>query len=624
MPQVKMKVKVEVVWDELTAVESPVLTAGWLEGSSLTGAAWSLDLALGHRLSRALEQGSMSGRLGQLYLLPVPGGSPAPLVAELVVLAGMGRPELFGRDELRMLFTNLTAAVVDLGYSRFATPPVGTGSGLSCGEALRALLEGVAAGLKRVPAPPNGAHPTLIVTFVERQELRAWECWKALKDLKNPPGEIDLVFKPDKWREPVVGRSKKQPRDDPSTDTDPQDPSLRVSVLQADPPSTAGEQPFVRFQFSALFPGAVLPVREVEAQRYFTERLAEQFARPVVPDRTDDEGRKHPFGRIGRLLSAYLLPEDIRKAMADAEAVTLTVDRRTAPLPWEMADLTRRTPGDRPTEPRFLGIAPGVCRQFRTPAEVGPANPPPLNHTLRVLVIADPTGDLPEAGAEGLAVVRTFEKVRDGWAEGNTELKLVVDVRIGPPAGAGVYLQVARALTRGRVVRSARPCDPMEVLALIADVEYDVIHFAGHGAEVGGRSGWRFADGCVFSAVELIRSRLAPRLVFANACHSGGFGADARERQLSEQAGLAEGFLARGVHNYIGTGWAVSDRPARLLAETFYRELLTRTTAPPGVLGVALLKARNKVYREHRSDPTWGAYQHYGRWNDKLIDLPNR
>lgn len=621
MPQVK----VEVVWDELTAVESPVLTAGWLEGSSLTGAAWSLDRAIGRRLSRALEQGSMSGRLGQLYLLPVPDGSPAPPVAELVVLAGMGRPELFGRDELRMLFTNLTAAVVDLGYSQFATSPVGTGSGLSRGEALRALLEGVAAGLKRVPAPPNGVHPTLTITLVERHELRAWECWNSLKELKNPPGEIALLLKPDKWKEPVADRSKtKLASDGPSADTDPQDLSLRVSVLQADPPTTAGEQPFVRFQFSALFPGAVLPVREVEVQRYFTERLAEQFARPAAPDRIDDEGQKHPFGRTGRLLSAYLLPEDIRKAMADAQAVTLTVDRRTAPLPWEMADLTRRTPGDRPTEPRFLGITPGVCRQFRTPAEVGPANPPPLNHTLRVLVIADPTGDLPEAGTEGLAVVRMFEKVRDEWAEGNTNLDLVVDVRIGPPAGVGVYLQLARALTRGRVVRSARPCDPMEVLALIADVEYDVIHFAGHGGEVGGRSGWRFADGCVFSAVELIRSRLAPRLVFANACHSGGFGVDVRERQLSEQAGLAEGFLARGVHNYIGTGWAVSDSPARLLAETFYRELLTRTTAPPGVLGVALLKARNKVYREDRSDPTWGAYQHYGRWNDKLIDLPNR
>jgi hypothetical protein len=96
---------------------------------------------------------------------------------------------------------------------------------------------------------------------------------------------------------------------------------------------------------------------------------------------------------------------------------------------------------------------------------------------------------------------------------------------------------------------------------------------------------------------------------------------------------LAEAFFARGIDNYIGAGWQVSDAQAVIFASQFYLQALgvhikpdgieLDGAAPPDTLGVALSQARKALLQQSPPGKTWGAYQHYGLVNDKLLAFAN-
>jgi hypothetical protein len=212
---------------------------------------------------------------------------------------------------------------------------------------------------------------------------------------------------------------------------------------------------------------------------------------------------------------------------------------------------------------------------------------------LKVLVIADPAPEpefqLPGARREGREVVRVLNHFKKKMGSDIT----VVD-RIG-----------------------AMECDPVEILALLLSEEFDVVHYAGHGVfdeENPSRSGWVFGEGRILSAKEIFRARRVPRLVFANACFSAvikerkAMTADQISRRL---AGLAEAFFERGIQNYIGAGWPVDDEPAVEFATVFYENALLAQT-----LADSLAAARKKIMGQ---GSTWGAYQHYGQVNARLL-----
>jgi hypothetical protein len=246
-----------------------------------------------------------------------------------------------------------------------------------------------------------------------------------------------------------------------------------------------------------------------------------------------------------------------------------------------------------------------------------------LNNYLKVLIIADPaSGDLqlPGARLEGEQLRDFFKRLSEETAD---DLMIELHTRIG-----------------------SQECDIVEILALINSEEFDLIHFAGHGvfeedqksdaAKIGeeaqtGARGWVFGrndDGAllVLSASEIFRLHRVPRLVFANACFSSVLGAPELPDNLSavessaKLAGVAEAFFLRGIENYIGAGWEVNDILAIDFAKTFYSHAL----AYQSKLSDALCEARSKIAPSVNftpSDSTWGAYQHYGDANAKLVDF---
>jgi hypothetical protein len=218
---------------------------------------------------------------------------------------------------------------------------------------------------------------------------------------------------------------------------------------------------------------------------------------------------------------------------------------------------------------------------------------PPVNHSLRVLVIADPCPEpelqLPGARAEGRAVVKVLEQFKQ-----RRDLDIQVVARIG-----------------------AEECPPVDILAEILSEQYDVVHFAGHGVFEEANPnyrGWVFGRNRILGAREIFQVRQVPRLVFANACFSAVVRpADATLAEDSNRriAGLAEAFFERGIENYLGSGWPVDDQAAVQFATTFYEQILQSQT-----LSDAVAEARRAILDQ---GSTWGSYQHYGEAGARLV-----
>jgi CHAT domain-containing protein len=241
-------------------------------------------------------------------------------------------------------------------------------------------------------------------------------------------------------------------------------------------------------------------------------------------------------------------------------------------VPWETLNLRGWYPA----------LQNGLSRRYAT-ADLVPARFDSSRRQQRelcVLVIANPTGDLPGADAELERITRILGRARS----------------VGVTAVAGDAATMAR------------------VTAEFESGRYDVIHYAGHAffdARRPGESGLLLADGALTGADLAALGRLPPLVVF-NACESArlrrGGGSRTRVQRRSQgmrtNLSLAETLLRAGLAHYIGTHWPVADDAAAAFAATFYRELLR------GTIGNALVKARRAVHA--RRSPDWADYVHYG------------
>ena len=89
-------------------------------------------------------------------------------------------------------------------------------------------------------------------------------------------------------------------------------------------------------------------------------------------------------------------------------------------------------------------------------------------------------------------------------------------------------------------------------------------------------------------------------IVLLNACQIGRTG-----YALTGISGFAQAFLKGGAGAFIGSLWAVGDRPARVFSEALYSALLEGSD-----LAEASRKAREKA--KAAGDATWLAYVVYG------------
>jgi len=275
--------------------------------------------------------------------------------------------------------------------------------------------------------------------------------------------------------------------------------------------------------------------------------------------------------RVGHALFDQLLTPRAKETLhhAQPEILCLAIDERLTHIPWEMLhDGTL-----------FWAERYALGRRVRTQHSVTQPAGRPWPTPRRVLIVADPQGNLVGAHNEG-------RRLRDRFTD-----------RLRPPVS--IQLITSR-VTPAQVLDRLRECD--------------LLHYAGHARydrNHPGQSGWLLRDGNLTpgALLPMAGGGFLPALVFANACGSGqGVGASDGAAQWLDPMPLANAFLLAGVRHYLGTSWEIPDAASATFAAAFYESLLAG--AP---IGVAVRSARLACLAEYgEGSVIWASYLLYG------------
>ncbi len=272
----------------------------------------------------------------------------------------------------------------------------------------------------------------------------------------------------------------------------------------------------------------------------------------------------------GEALYQLVLPYDIREKLQTTIATDLFlyIDDALVHIPWELLFDGQLFLCRRFSMGRIVSTQQALIERQKRTSESG----------LKILIIANPQGDLDAAGREGSTIQTELT------AENQ---RLQVDLR-----------HTAVETTSIRLALS----------------QYDVVHYAGHAdynLQEPAQSGWQLSNGTLTARDigQLGKTGPLPALVFCNACQSGQTEAwtitQAAEQDIY---GLANVFLLAGAQHYIGSFWEIPDQPSSTFAIDFYRALARGL----GV-GEALRSARHALIEQYGEDSVvWASYVLYG------------
>ncbi len=266
------------------------------------------------------------------------------------------------------------------------------------------------------------------------------------------------------------------------------------------------------------------------------------------------------------------------------KSLELVIDDQLLDIPWELL-----FDGE-----KFLCERFGTGRNIMTKGEYiykDREESDERSTQLKVLVIADPTGDLKVAFEEGFQIFDEFRKRKD-----------LVNVTF-------------------------HSSDMVNLDFLKKNlIDFDIVHFAGHveyDCKEPDRSGWVLSDGKFTTAdiLKMVNKKLMmPALVFCNACRSGFVGSQSEKPGLVDAAcpdeGLVHAFIRAGVRYYIGTFSEVSDEYGAYMGLEFYNHLMQGNT-----IGESLRKARRSFREKFGAESySWINYMLYGDPAGLLIE----
>ena len=467
-------IDVTLIHGGLTNVKAPVAIGARYEGLAVAGSTKAFDWILDSWLTRAIDLGMIGSGLGQLFPINLQHLHEAgKLNVDYLLLAGMGEPGGFAADDLRYLMSNVTVAVKNMSYDHVCTSLFGTRRNeLTISEAVRAFVMGILDGYERFRAivvdvrdwqerlRKAGTDPlrvSLVVADAEKLEqiCKAFDMFSG----ENLTSGLRLTVTQGEGVDP-----------DPipehnATDTDADAPVTFLRVTRKIAPVSAAPAPAsamgrtTTFEFSALSESSSVPVREEEISAYLIQALAARMTTTSAAEQRE---------RLGRFFADLVLPEDFRKLTEGAKNLTLEVDETTAMYPWEMMAHKKYS------QTSFLANSVGVSRQFRSLLAPRPSSPPPLNDSLKVLVIADPAPEklsLPYALEEGFSVLEILDRARRAW-RGQYEIQ--VTVRIGSRADQSAAARVEELRKQREWIVSAEVCDPLDIAMLVVSEQYDL------------------------------------------------------------------------------------------------------------------------------------------------------
>ncbi len=317
---------------------------------------------------------------------------------------------------------------------------------------------------------------------------------------------------------------------------------------------------------------AILP-REIDALCQEVVNVLNK--RPTAAD-IAEAGLACDLKKSGQMLYDQLLTRVIKDKLkaTTLKDLILGLDEELIHIPWEFL-----YDGE-----DFLSLRFSMGRIVRSKQQLSPEQYRSLSLRPKMLILANPTGDLKSAYLEGINIKNQFEKRRS---------EIGIDFK-------------STHIDKFYLKKNLR--------------DYDMVHFAGHceyDADESSNTGWLLSDGR-FTASDILgmgESVSMPSLIFSNACHSGESSSRGEADFQERNYGLASAFLFSGVRHYIGTVRKVEDSTALVFAKEFYTRLLRG-----GSMGEAMRQGRLKLIQEYGFNSlSWVSYLLYGDPNFVLF-----
>jgi hypothetical protein len=315
------------------------------------------------------------------------------------------------------------------------------------------------------------------------------------------------------------------------------------------------------------------------------------------PDVTAEEAERS-LARIGFDLFRQLLPLPLKNHCwtfreRGVKAVMVLSDEPH--IPWELIKPYRDNPRTGEfEEDEFWGQSYALTHWLR-------GRPPVRRLSFKRICALAATVDRPPLGQP--AVVRDMAPpiaTPASDAESSTHAASIAVMPIGEE------IEVLRSLEASGSRVRILPARRQEILSLLEQGEFDVLHLITHGDFAGlsaaDASAVHVEDGA-FLANELsprmaAALRRAAPLIFFNTCHSGRIGFS-----LTRLGSWGARLVELGCGGFIGTLWPVTDQAAAAFAQVFY-ELMSEGLP----IGEVMLRARHQVRTRFPNDPTWLAY----------------
>jgi hypothetical protein len=547
------------------------LVLGVFHNVDPAGAAADVDRALGGAIKEFALRRMFAAQLGQVFVMP---SARSPLLAELVLFAGLGEFDDFGGDAQSFVSENVVRTFAQTQVEDFATVLFGAGSGVPVAVAAEHQLRGLIDGMRH--ADPEGVIRRITLCEIDVRKFASLQ--RAVRRIAPALAGDDFEVVVDETASVTAADQPAAIRADAHTARREKrsDPAYLLVTL-----ATPAKGP-LECRSSLLTAGAKAAV--LSGLATFNRRDLESEIRPV--ERGSATTRDLP--RIGTALARLLLAANVREGLETMRSRPLVVvhDREAARIPWEVLRIGAEHPA----------LISGASRRYasETLSVARWRDDGRGRDALRVLLVSDPTADLPGAADEGdaLAALLTGRGIRFDRLENRTA-------------------------TRDRI------------LAALGAGTYDVLHFAGHASfdpDNPGRSGLVCHGQEILRGEDLEGLGHLPALVFCNACEAArvrkrGVGKAPAPRPsphrafgLRRSASVAEAFLAGGVANFLGTHWPVGDEAAAIFSHGLYESLVNGAA-----LGEAVLRARKLVAATRSID--WADYVHYGN-PDFRLTLP--
>ena len=273
---------------------------------------------------------------------------------------------------------------------------------------------------------------------------------------------------------------------------------------------------------------------------------------------------------IGQIFRDELFTPNVKEKVSSSKAdyLVMNLDDQLVHVPWELLHDGKQ----------FLSQRFNMGRLVKTKQTIMSSKSRLLARPLKMLILADPKGDLKGAYQEGTQIRDFIDHHRD----------LI-----------GVSLR-SDDITPDFIREKIR--------------NFDLVHFAGHSdynSQDPGESGWQLTKG-VIRAQEIVKmagTAAMPALIFSNTCQSARTEEWGLEEDFHDKIfGLANAFILAGVKHYIGTFWEILDEPSRRFAMEFYKQFLAGMR-----IGEAMRSARLALIHEYGEETiVWASYLLYG------------